>query len=118
MNFAGLTQRQKGTSHMSDNSTETIVASFETRAAADLAVEHLVQQLQIDRSDVFVQTSGSDNSSGVQPNGGDAETVDEEERTDGQLGAEIEVSADVAIDQAEAALQAMKDLGATRATRS
>lgn len=38
---------------MGDDSTTTITAVFKTREAADLAVEHLVQQHSIARPDIF-----------------------------------------------------------------
>ncbi|MBM7046148.1 MULTISPECIES: hypothetical protein [Rhizobium] len=40
---------------MADDSTTTIWATFDTREAADLAVEHLVQQHGISRPDIFIQ---------------------------------------------------------------
>lgn len=40
---------------MGDDSTTTITAVFKTREAADLAVEHLVQQHSIARPDIFIQ---------------------------------------------------------------
>ena len=98
---------------MSDVSTKTVTAKFATREAADLAVEHLVQKLNVDRTDIFVQTSGSDNSSGVNLSGGDAPTVNEEERSDATLGSEIEVSADIASSHEDAVCAAFRDLGAT-----
>lgn len=98
---------------MSDTSTKTVTATFSTREVADLAVEHLVQKLGIDRADIFVQTSGSDNSSGTDVSGGDAATVDEDARGDGALSSNIEVSADVAEDQEESVEAAFNGLGAT-----
>ncbi len=98
---------------MSDTSTKTITAVFSTREAADLAVEHLVQIQGIDRADVFVQTSGPDNSSGTDVSGGDAATVDEEERDDASLASPIEVSADIAATQEAAVRSAFEEMGAT-----
>lgn len=98
---------------MSDTSTKTITATFSTREAADLAIERLVQKLGVDRADIFVQTSGSHNSSGTKISGGDAETVDEDAQGDGSLLSDIEVSADVAADQEESVLAAFNELGAT-----
>ncbi len=40
---------------MSDDSAKTMWATFATREAADRAVEHLVQQCEIARTDVFVE---------------------------------------------------------------
>ena len=39
----------------------TLVAEFDTRRAAELAVEHVVQECCVSRSDVFVQPTGGDN---------------------------------------------------------
>ena len=97
---------------MSDTSTKTVTAAFSTREAADLAVEHLVQKLGVDRADIFVQTSGSINSSGTGISGGDAATVDEEARGDGLLTSDIEVSADVTTDQETRVRAAFDELGA------
>ncbi len=103
---------------MSDTSTKTITATFSTRESADLAVEHLVQKLGVDRTDIFVQTSGSENSSGTNISGGDAATVDEDARGDGSLSSDIEVSADVAADQEESVRAAFDELGATHVVAS
>lgn len=37
------------------NDTKTILATFDTREAADAAMEHLVQQQGVERPDIFVQ---------------------------------------------------------------
>lgn len=55
---------------MADDSTTTIRARFETREAADLAVEHLVQQHGISRPDIFIQSASDRNSAGSAPSGG------------------------------------------------
>lgn len=52
--------------------TQTCSARFSTRAAADRAVEHLVQQLGIDPTNVDIQPVGASNSAGETPSGGDA----------------------------------------------
>ncbi|WP_312407951.1 hypothetical protein [Rhizobium sp.] len=101
---------------MSDSSNKTIVAIFESREAADLAVEHLVQQFGVDRSDVFVKAVGPENSSGLEPSGGDAPSVGGRAREDGSRSGEIEVSADIRADKTAALHQALGDLGALRVT--
>ena len=53
----------------------TIKAVFETRREAELAVEHLVQQHDIDRDDILVGPDGDDNSVGVETNGSDNDAV-------------------------------------------
>jgi hypothetical protein len=48
---------------MIDESTKTLTATFETREAADLAIEHLVQVQGLDRADISVRAVGASNSS-------------------------------------------------------
>lgn len=52
----------------------TIVATFSTRRQADLAVEQLVQNLGIQRTNVFVTAECEENSSGREAGGADAES--------------------------------------------
>jgi hypothetical protein len=99
---------------MSDESVKTIQASFATRQAAELAIEHLTQQYGIDRTDIFVQAAGSSNTSGTEVSGGDAATKLEEAREDGAQNGEIEVSADVSEAKADDARRAMEDAGAVK----
>jgi hypothetical protein len=42
----------------------TIIASFNTRHSAERAIEHLVQEHGIERTDIFVQAVGQENSAG------------------------------------------------------
>jgi len=51
--------------------TDKINATFATRRAAELAIEHLVQELGVVRTDVVVDAQGSENSSGTMRSGGD-----------------------------------------------
>ncbi|MDH4439215.1 MAG: hypothetical protein QE284_02415 [Rhizobium sp.] len=98
---------------MADDSTTTIRATFETRAAADLAVEHLVQQHGISRPDIFIQSAGGQNTAGSRPSGGDASHEDGARR-DGALEGEIEVSVDITADQIAAVKRSFGDAGAIR----
>ena len=75
---------------MADNATITLRATFETREAADLAVEHLVQQHGISRPDIFIQSTSDQNTSGTRSSRGDVD------RGDAPHEGEIEVSVDVA----------------------
>jgi len=52
----------------------TIVGHFETRRDAEIAVEHLVQQHGVARTDIFIRAKGESNSSGVQAPGADIES--------------------------------------------
>ncbi|WFR97671.1 hypothetical protein [Rhizobium tumorigenes] len=98
---------------MADDSTLTIRATFATRAAADLAVEHLVQQHGIARPDIFVQSTTADNTVGTSPSGGDV-SHNEGARDDAPLGGEIEVSADIAASQVGAVQRSLGEAGAIR----
>lgn len=98
---------------MADDSTITIRATFDTRAAADLAVEHLVQQHGISRPDIFIQSANAENTAGSKPSGGDA-SHDGGHRQDAALEGEIEVSADIAADQVAAVQRSFGDAGAIR----
>ncbi|MFK0335307.1 hypothetical protein [Rhizobium sp. 2MFCol3.1] len=101
---------------MSDSKTKTVTATFETREAADLAIEHLVQKIGIERTDVFVRAAGRHNSSGVDVSGGDAPSATEHGRDDAKLSGEIEVSADITADNITALHRTFGDLGALRVT--
>ncbi|MBO9101747.1 MULTISPECIES: hypothetical protein [unclassified Rhizobium] len=98
---------------MADNSTLTIRATFATRAAADLAVEHLVQQHGIARPDIFIQSTTAENTVGTSPSGGDV-SHQEGTRDDAPLGGEIEVSADIAASQVGAVQRSLGEAGAIR----
>jgi len=98
---------------MADDSTTTLRATFKTRAAADLAVEHLVQQHGISRPDIFVQPVASKNSAGTAPSGGDV-LEQGDVRTDAPLDGEIEVSADINTSRIAAVQRAFGDLDAIR----
>jgi hypothetical protein len=52
--------------------TNDISATFDTRRAAELAVEHLVQEHGVARSDITVDAEGAANSSGTERSGADA----------------------------------------------
>jgi hypothetical protein len=103
---------------MSDDSAVTISAFFATREEADQAVEHLVQEHGIDRSDVFVQASQAEGSSGTEASGAD-EPIHDEERSSLAPGlrGEIEVSADLTNEEASKAEAAFQTAGATRIER-
>ena len=98
---------------MADDSNTTITATFETREAADLAVEHLVQQHGISRPDIFIQSATDRNTAGEAPSGGDA-SHDDGFRRDAPLQGEIEVSADIASSQVAAVRRTLEDAGALR----
>jgi hypothetical protein len=51
---------------------QTITGSFNTRREAEMAVEHLVQEYDLDRSRVQVRPAGEENTSGTVASGADA----------------------------------------------
>jgi hypothetical protein len=74
----------------------TIVAQFETRREAEVAVEHLVQEHGIPRTDVFVRARGEANSAAVKAAGADVESghAGVEKRGSPELAGAIEVLVD------------------------
>ena len=98
---------------MADDSTTTIRAIFETREAADRAVEHLVQQQGISRPDIFIQSTSDRNTAGSAPSGGDTSHEDGA-RDDAALEGDIEVSADIPASQIPAVQRGLGDAGAIR----
>ena len=59
---------------MTDENGATITATFATRREAELAIERLVQELGIERTDIFVVADGVANSAGIAISGADAES--------------------------------------------
>jgi len=76
----------------------TLKATFETRRQAELAVERLVQEFNIDRRAIIVGPDGGENSVGAEPSGGDlkAAAPSVEARDDAPVEGRIVVSVDPA----------------------
>lgn len=109
----GRSRKSQGDTVMADESTRTVKAVFATREEADRAVERLVQEHRIDRSDVFVQADEDANTAGTQPSGGDiAADPAEGSGFSPALTGEIEVSADVTDDDAMRVRETLLALGA------
>jgi hypothetical protein len=89
----------------------TIIGEFDTRRDAELAVEHVVQECGVPRSDVFVQAAGGANTSGTRPAGPDAKTAPAPEGHQ-KLEGPIEVSVDFHGDAPEKIADALKGAGA------
>lgn len=51
----------------------SLTAKFDTRREAEMAVERLVQQYEIERTDVFIAVEGDQNTVGVEDVGSDTE---------------------------------------------
>jgi hypothetical protein len=89
----------------------TIIGEFDTRRDAELAVEQVVQDCGVPRSDVFVQPVGGANTSGTRPAGADAKaepTPEARQKLDGSL----EVSVDYHGVDPERIAAALKGAGA------
>lgn len=71
-----------------------LAATFRTREAADLAVEHLVQEYHVDRAAIFAEPVDERNSSGLEISGGDAASGDpgSRARRDSALNGAIRVT--------------------------
>lgn len=81
----------------------TLRASFETRREAEMTVERLVQEHEIDRAAITVAAAGDEPSAGTKRAGSDNDAGDPspEERDDTPLNGAVTVS--VAIDDADKA---------------
>lgn len=94
---------------MSDNATRTISAIFQTREAADYAIEHLVQQHGVNRADIFAEPQGDNNTAGTRPSGGDANKGDRP--SEPALQGAVRVSVDMAPDGADRVRATFQDMG-------
>jgi len=76
----------------------TVTATFPTRRQADLAVEQLVQEHGIERTDIFVVPEGAENSVGSEADGADTESghPDVDPAGDPALAGGLTVSIDLA----------------------
>ena len=74
-----------------------ITGTFDTRRDAEMAIERLVQELRIERTDIFVAAEGDENTAGVEPAGSDNESAarSAEARDDGAYQGGVTVSVDV-----------------------
>ncbi|MGD9882713.1 MAG: hypothetical protein AB7F22_16475 [Reyranella sp.] len=94
----------------------TIVATFETRRDAETAVEHLVQEHGVKRTDIFVRAMGNANSAGIRPAGADVESghPNSDERGQPKLAGPIELSVDCHGDLSATVEAALKEAGGRR----
>ena len=99
---------------------QTITAQFETRRAADLAVEHLVQEYGIERTDIFVAAATDENTSGAAIGGADAaaEQPGTPARGDAPLHGQVQVSADIDDAIADKVRKALGEQGARNVAQS
>lgn len=93
----------------------TIKGLFPSRREVELAVEHLVQEYGIERTDIFIEPAGSENSAGDEPAGADVASGQNRETSDGSSAAyegQLVVSVDMNEDEGDAVIQAFRDAGA------
>ncbi len=94
--------------------SQTLKTTFATRRDAELAVERLVQEHGVERSDIFVVPEGDDNSAGEAVSGSDRPSAEPTEagRTDAALNGRIEVSVDLQDDALAAVVtDAFREMG-------
>ena len=77
-----------------------LTGKFDTRREAEMTVERLVQQFNIDRAKVLVAPDGDANSAGTEDAGADAAagTSSQEARDDAALNGRVVVTVEVADD--------------------
>jgi hypothetical protein len=94
----------------------TIVANFDTRRDAETAVEHLVQEHGVDRTDIFIRSPGTANTAGVRPAGADVESGHPgvEKHGEPALSGPIEVSVDCDTSRSTIVRSALEKAGATQ----
>ncbi|WJH38464.1 hypothetical protein N7E02_07545 (plasmid) [Aliirhizobium terrae] len=100
---------------MSDSSTTTIRAIFETREAADLVVDHLVKKRGAPRPDIFIEAAHDADTTGSLRSGGCFLLSYARDNT--PLEGEIEVSADIAEKQLATIQRTICEIGAMRISR-
>jgi hypothetical protein len=91
---------------------QVVTGLFETRRAAEIAVERMVQDRGFDRKRIQAFAEGSDNSSGTVVSGADADDERRGEPAEGQRAGAIRVLAEVEEGDVEMALEAFRDAGA------
>lgn len=93
----------------------TVTGTFPTRREAEIAVEHLVQQYGLERTDIFIEPSSRENSAGVSSSGGDAKSGHPASQPDDDaaLNGSLLVSVDINEDEMEAVEKAFREAGAT-----
>ncbi len=100
--------------------SQTIIAEFDTRRAAELAVEHLVQEHGLNRADIFVEAAEAENTAGTRRSGSDAESGHPQTPPHGNpaLSGRIRVSTDIQDDALSDTVRAtLQEQGALSVTR-
>lgn len=99
---------------------QTVVAYFDNRRDAELAVEHLIQERGIERTDIFLQAKGQANTAGVEAAGADVESGHPgvARRGSPKLDGEIELSVDCHGADRDKVLKTLNETGAKRVRSS
>lgn len=91
----------------------SLSGTFDSRRQADLAVERLVQELGIERTDIFITPVGAENSAGSMRDGADGSSIGQSARDDAALAGAIMVSVDLQNDGDEDRVTAaLREFGA------
>ena len=82
--------------------TVMLSATFDTRREAEMTVERMAQQFDLDRTAIFIGTEGDENSAGEEQTGSGTEAGEPsaEDRSDPPLNGAIVVTVEVADDDA------------------
>ncbi len=93
---------------------QKVVAYFDNRREAELALEHLIQERGIERTDVFLQARGAANTAGVKAAGADVESGHPgvAKRGSPKLDGEIELSVDCHGSERDMVMKTLKETGA------
>jgi hypothetical protein len=88
--------------------TNNVTGTFKTRRDADMAVERLVQEFGIERTDIFITAQGADNTVGIDVDGSDRPSgaSGEEARSDGAHEGVVSVSIDLNDDAIQSKISA------------
>ncbi|WP_398471142.1 hypothetical protein [Tardiphaga sp.] len=89
-----------------------IKAVFTNRRAAELALEHLVQDIGLERTDIFIAAVGVQSSSGTKPAGADVRgSLGEPKAANPALEGEIDMSVGCTQENVERVSQALQKVG-------
>ncbi|MFC3579079.1 hypothetical protein [Sphingomonas hylomeconis] len=84
--------------------SKILTATFETRREAEMTVERLVQEFDLDRRAIVITTEGDANSAGEAPDGADkAGSADDAPALEGALVVSVTVNDDAAAGRVRAA---------------
>lgn len=86
----------------------TITATYESRRDAELAIEHLAQELGLDRDDISVGPDGEDNSVGTEVDGADLENDGSDAPLAGSISVVVTAESD---EQAEEIQELLEEFG-------